>query len=305
MFRAILLGLALAAGLSSFAQAQCSGSSGVPFNCQAGTTPGGTDLFLGGNKTGAFANDTVSWTGLEVAQGMFGLVSQFSGGGTTNFLRADGSWAVPPSGSGSTSPGGISGQIQFNNGSAFGGLTNTQLTADINVFTSSLPGSAPASGGGTANFLRADGTWATPPSSGGSVTWPASGDLVLSTGGSTPSGLPPVNGDCVVGAGGAWTASACPGGAVTYSPGTYTASGAISLSDSISVINSTSAVAMTLANDAVDGRVRDIKRFGSGTVTVTATIDGVSQTVVMNTTQTIRESLTLQWVASLSSYIAE
>lgn len=41
-------------------------------------------------------------------------------------------------------------------------LSQTQLTAMVNNFTTSLPGSAPASGGGTTNFLRADGTWAAP-----------------------------------------------------------------------------------------------------------------------------------------------
>jgi hypothetical protein len=49
-----------------------------------------------------------------------------SGGGTSNFLRADGTFAAPPSGGGS--PGGSSGQVQFNNGGAFGGLST--LTAD-------------------------------------------------------------------------------------------------------------------------------------------------------------------------------
>jgi hypothetical protein len=48
-------------------------------------------------------------------------------------------------------------------------LTATQLTTLVNVFTSSLSGAAPASGGGTVNFLRADGTW-TSPSGSGSVT---------------------------------------------------------------------------------------------------------------------------------------
>jgi len=38
--------------------------------------------------------------------------------------------------------------------------TGTQSTALLDVFTSSLKGLAPASGGGTTNFLRADGTWA-------------------------------------------------------------------------------------------------------------------------------------------------
>ena len=41
-------------------------------------------------------------------------------------------------------------------------ITSTQLTADLNAFTSSLQGMAPASGGGSTNFLRADGTWAVP-----------------------------------------------------------------------------------------------------------------------------------------------
>jgi hypothetical protein len=39
--------------------------------------------------------------------------------------------------------------------------------ASLNVFTDTLKGITPASGGGTSNFLRADGTWATPPGGGG------------------------------------------------------------------------------------------------------------------------------------------
>jgi hypothetical protein len=39
-------------------------------------------------------------------------------------------------------------------------------TALLDVFTDSLDGLAPASGGGTTNFLRADGTWAEPPGGG-------------------------------------------------------------------------------------------------------------------------------------------
>jgi hypothetical protein len=41
-------------------------------------------------------------------------------------------------------------------------LTGTQATALLDTFTTALKGLAPASGGGTANFLRADGTWAAP-----------------------------------------------------------------------------------------------------------------------------------------------
>jgi len=41
-------------------------------------------------------------------------------------------------------------------------LTVTQATAMLDVFTSTLKGVTPASGGGTSNYLRADGTWTAP-----------------------------------------------------------------------------------------------------------------------------------------------
>lgn len=44
-------------------------------------------------------------------------------------------------------------------------LTAAQATAMLTPFTSSAQGVVPASGGGTTNFLRADGSWATPSSS--------------------------------------------------------------------------------------------------------------------------------------------
>lgn len=46
-------------------------------------------------------------------------------------------------------------------------MTATQATAGLNLFSSSLQGLVPASGGGTTNFLRADMTWAAPPGGGG------------------------------------------------------------------------------------------------------------------------------------------
>jgi len=44
-------------------------------------------------------------------------------------------------------------------------LTQAQATALLNVFTSLLQGLVPASGGGTTNFLRADGSWTSPTAS--------------------------------------------------------------------------------------------------------------------------------------------
>jgi len=50
-------------------------------------------------------------------------------------------------------------------------LTVAQVNAILPAFTSSLNGLAPSSGGGTTNFLRADGTWAAPPgATSGTVT---------------------------------------------------------------------------------------------------------------------------------------
>jgi len=50
-------------------------------------------------------------------------------------------------------------------------LTVAQVNAILPVFTSSLNGLAPFSGGGTANYLRADGTWDVPPgATNGTVT---------------------------------------------------------------------------------------------------------------------------------------
>lgn len=42
-------------------------------------------------------------------------------------------------------------------------ISGTQATTLLDVFTSVLKGLVPASGGGTVNFLRADGTWVVPP----------------------------------------------------------------------------------------------------------------------------------------------
>lgn len=116
-----------------------------------------------------------------------------SGGGSATFLRADGTWAGA-GGSGATVADSDYGDVTVSGsgtvwtidtaavtnaklaamathtlkGNNTGGssapldLTAAQVTAILNVFSSVLQGLVPASGGGTANFLRADGTWAAP-----------------------------------------------------------------------------------------------------------------------------------------------
>lgn len=59
--------------------------------------------------------------------------------------------------------------------------SDTGTDATLPLVTSGDAGLAPASGGGTANFLRADGTWAAP--SGGGVSDGDKGDVTVSAGG--------------------------------------------------------------------------------------------------------------------------
>jgi len=54
-------------------------------------------------------------------------------------------------------------------------LTATQLTTLCNAFTSTLKGCVPASGGGTTNFLRADGAWVGLTSTAGAVSYTPQG----------------------------------------------------------------------------------------------------------------------------------
>lgn len=57
-----------------------------------------------------------------------------SGGGTTNFLRADGNWAAPGGGGGGT-PAGANTQVQYNNAGAFGAEAAFTYNASTNTLT--------------------------------------------------------------------------------------------------------------------------------------------------------------------------
>lgn len=69
-----------------------------------------------------------------------------SGGGTANFLRADGIWAAPAGGGGG-SPGGTSGEIQYNNAGAFAGATDAEIESGQLRLSAIATPAVPASGG--------------------------------------------------------------------------------------------------------------------------------------------------------------
>lgn len=96
-----------------------------------------------------------------------------SGGGTSAFLRADGSWATINTANinnnaitnaklATVASAIFKGRLTAGTGNVED-LTGTQATTLLDTFTTALKGLAPASGGGTVNFLRADGAWAVPP----------------------------------------------------------------------------------------------------------------------------------------------
>lgn len=68
-------------------------------------------------------------------------------------------------------------------------LTATQATALLDTFTTTLKGLAPASGGGTTNFLRADGTWAAPSGTGFTNPMTTLGDTMYATTGGAAARL--------------------------------------------------------------------------------------------------------------------
>lgn len=109
-------------------------------------------------------------TGTNSGDQTITLTGDVTGTGTGSFVTAIGANKVTRSMLVATSGAALLGATAAGN---VADLTGTQATALLDVVTSTAKGLAPASGGGTANFLRADGTWAAPTSSVGSVAWGA------------------------------------------------------------------------------------------------------------------------------------
>ncbi len=83
---------------------------------------------------------------------------------------------------------------------------------------------------------------------------------------------------------------------------TYTASGALSPTDNVSLVNAASAATMTLAAGPSDGHSLLVKRFGAGAVTITANLDSSISSIVADST-TIKESVLLSWSSGLGTWL--
>lgn len=107
--------------------------------------------------------------------------ASFNGSGNVTGTSTIGNNVVSNAKLATVATGTIKGRVTASTGNVED-LTGTQATTLLDVFTTSLKGLAPASGGGTTNFLRADGTWAAP-SGGGGVSDGDKGDITVSASG--------------------------------------------------------------------------------------------------------------------------
>lgn len=114
-------------------------------------------LTLSGNATVTGTNtgdQTITLTGDTTGSGTGSFATTIASGAVTNAKLANVATAT------------IKGRTTAGTGDPED-LTATQATALLNTFTSGAKGLVPASGGGTTNFLRADGTFAAPAGGGG------------------------------------------------------------------------------------------------------------------------------------------
>lgn len=128
--------------------AALSGTNTIYYRSAANTWSGvtiGTGLSFSGGTLAC----TVSTAGLQPLDADLTSIAGYGGTGTWLYRSASDTWSAVTIGS---------------------GLTFISGTLDAPVFTSGAKGEVPASGGGTTNFLRADGTWAAPAGGGGAPT---------------------------------------------------------------------------------------------------------------------------------------
>lgn len=211
----------------------------------------------------------------------------YNGGGSSNgggsctgsFCSASAPLAVNLGGTGADNSA-TSGYFKFTTGSA-SFLTATQVTADLNLFSSTLKGLVPLSGGGTTNFLRADGTWAAPGGGGTpctttalSIQFNSSGSFgcvsgVISNGTSMQISSSDLLLEGSSSGGVTLNAPATGGGVLTLPPGTDTIAGL--------------AATQTVINKTISGSSNTLSNIATGSL---ATVQGNGTKVQLSTGST-------------------
>jgi hypothetical protein len=150
-----------------------SGSSGATWGSITGTLSGQTDLQNALNLKANLASPTFTGVvGLPAGQVVNG-VTLITTGLTTNFLRADGTYAAPSGATWGSITGTLSAQTDLQT------ALNLKANLASPTFTGvvGLPAGQVVNGvtlittGGTTNFLRADGTYGAPAGTGTGATW--------------------------------------------------------------------------------------------------------------------------------------
>ena len=123
------------------------GSADITINTTASFV--GTTNLSYDSATRVISSDTGTDATLPLFSSTIAGLTPLSGGGSVNYLRADGTWASPPG-------------TPTNLGYTASTSTITSSTGTgvaLPTFTSTNNGLVPYSGGGTQKFLRADGSW--------------------------------------------------------------------------------------------------------------------------------------------------
>lgn len=123
-------------------------------------------ISLSGNLT---VSSTATISGTNTGDQTITLTGDVTGSGTGSFTTTIANSAVTLAKMANLAANSILGNNTGSSATPLA-LTGTQVTAMLDNFTSTLKGLVPLSGGGTTNFLRADGTWAAPPGGGGGGT---------------------------------------------------------------------------------------------------------------------------------------
>lgn len=127
-------------------------------------------------------------------------------------------------------------------------------------------------------------------STGGSVTWPASGRVVISSGNNTPTGVAEVDGSCLVGSAGGWVAGSCGSGsgvslANTTSNQTYFLGFTTTTSGSLSTLNGNTSITVNPSTATISATTFAGALTGNASTATSAT--NATNTALLNSTSNV------------------